>query len=123
MRFMIQWLPRYVGLAFALFASVFALDVFEAHRGLDLFLALVAHLIPAALVLAATLVGWRRPVAGGVAFLLLGGAYILMVGPDRPASWHLAIALPAFAISLLFFTNRFIAAKQTRSRRADPRRS
>lgn len=121
MRSMIQWLPRFVGLAFALFVSVFAIDVFEAHRGLDLILALGAHLIPAALVLAATLVGWRWPVAGGVAFLLLGGAYILMVGPDRPPSWYLAIAAPAFATSLLFFFSRFVAAKQTRPTLADPR--
>lgn len=109
MRTLTLWTPRVLGLLFTLFVAVFALDVFDGREGLDLVLALGAHLAPAAAVLAATLVGWRWPVAGGVLFALLGGAYILLVGPDRPASWYVAIAAPAFAIGLLFFTNRLLA--------------
>lgn len=109
MRTLILWTPRLLGLLFTLFVAAFALDAFDGQGGLDLVLAFGAHLAPAAAVLVATLVGWRWPVAGGGLFALLGAAYILLVGPDRPASWYVAIAGPAFAIGLLFVTNRLIA--------------
>jgi len=69
-------------------------------------LALAGHLIPAAVVLAATLIGWRWPVAGGVLFAFLGAGYILLAGPDRPMSWYLVVAGPAFVIGLLFIVFR-----------------
>lgn len=109
MRALIHWIPRVLGLAFTLFIAAFALDVFDGQTGPGLALALAAHLAPAAAVLAATLVGWRRPVAGGVLFALLGVGYILLAGPDRPAGWYIAIAGPAFVIGLLFVASRLFA--------------
>ncbi len=109
MRTLILWTPRALGLAFTLFVAAFALDVFDGRGALDLVLAFGAHLTPAAAVLAATLVGWRWPVAGGVLFMLLGGAYVLLAGPDRPASWYVAIAGPAFVVGLLFVASRVLS--------------
>lgn len=109
MRAWVYWTPRALGLMFTLFVAVFALDVFDGRRGLDLAVALAAHLAPAALVLAATLAGWRWPVAGCVLFMLLGCGYVVMVGLDRPASWYLAIAAPAVFIGALFLATRFLA--------------
>jgi len=105
----VHWTPRVLGLLFTLFVAVFALDVFDGRRGLDLAVALGVHLTPAAMVLAATLAGWRWPVAGGLLFVLLGGGYVLLVGLDRPWSWYLAIPAPAAFIGALFLATPFLA--------------
>lgn len=106
MRVLTPWIPRVLGLAFVLFLAAFALDVLDGRGGVDLALALAAHLIPAAVVLATTLISWRWPVAGGVLFAFLGAGYILLAGPDRPMSWYVVVAGPAFVIGLLFIVTR-----------------
>jgi len=103
-----HWTPRVLGLLFSLFVALFALDVFDGRYGLDLALALGVHLAPAAMVLAATFAGWRRPVVGGLLFMLLAGGYVLLAGPDRPWSWYLAIAAPAAFVGALFLAAPFL---------------
>ncbi|MDF1501032.1 MAG: hypothetical protein P1P76_11230 [Anaerolineales bacterium] len=99
----LRWSPRALAVVIVLFTSVFALDVFDGSAGLpETILAFVLHVIPQFLIIIALLIAWRRPRAGGIAFLLLA---ILSLGFfSKPlVSWaHPLLTLPMLLIGLLF---------------------
>lgn len=57
---LLYWSPRILSIAFAIFLSLFALDVFnEIHGFWQTVLAFLIHLIPAMIFVAALIVAWR----------------------------------------------------------------
>ncbi|MCJ7548601.1 MAG: hypothetical protein MUQ30_02845, partial [Anaerolineae bacterium] len=67
------WVPRILGLLFAAFISLFALDSFGTGDPLwQQAVGFLIHMIPTGLVIGAVIVGWRRPLVGGVLCLGLG---------------------------------------------------
>jgi hypothetical protein len=103
-RHLLFWSPRVLGLLFAGFLGVFALDVFNEGYGFwSTILALLIHLIPAEIVVVAILVSWRWDWVGA-ALLATGGAYYALTNLRHP-DWILLISGPAFLISLLLFMN------------------
>lgn len=73
----LYWIPRILGLIFALFISLFSLDVFSIPRPLsEQLVALLIHLIPTAVILVVLLIANRFGLFGGLLFLLIGAAYI-----------------------------------------------
>ena len=97
----IVWTPRILGLAFAGFLALFALDVFQENlKPATVAVAFAIHLIPAALVLAGVLIAWRHERVGAVIFLVLGLAYA--VSARQHPSWILLIAGPAWLLAALF---------------------
>ena len=77
-RRLLFWTPRVLGIAFALFISIFAMDVFNEHYRLpQLLVALGMHLIPTSLIVLALTVAWRWEWVGAVLFFGLGVAYIV----------------------------------------------
>ena len=110
----LYWAPRVLGILFAVFISVFALDVFEGNRGLgETLLALAMHLIPTALVVLVLVLAWRWEWVGAIAFFALGLAYAITsrAHPD----WILTIGGPMFLVGALFLAAWF-------TRKADPAR-
>jgi hypothetical protein len=108
---LLYWSPRVLTIAFAIFLSLFALDVFNENLGLWHILgALSIHLIPAALVGAVLVVAWRHEWVGGVTFALAAGFYGWNVMP-RHVDWALTIAVPLLAIAVLFLVNWIERAK------------
>jgi len=104
-RTLLFWTPRVVCIAFALFLSLFSLDVFGQHFGIwKTLLALLIHLAPAFIVLAVLAVAWRWEWAGAAAFAALA-AWYAMGNWRRHADWVLVIAVPLLAISVLFLIN------------------
>jgi hypothetical protein len=98
---LLRWSPRVLGIAVALFLAAFALDVFGEGRGvLRTALALLAHLIPSLLVLAAVAAAWRRPWVGAVVFL--GLATVYAASTLRRPDWILLIAGPLALVGVLF---------------------
>ncbi len=66
------WIPRILAIAFALFISMFALDVFSEGYGFpEVLLALFMHLIPTFLIIGVTMVAWKRMNLGGSLFVVL----------------------------------------------------
>lgn len=56
---LLYWSPRVLGIAYVIFISIFALDVFgEAHGLLQTGLALAVHLIPSMVTVAILIVAW-----------------------------------------------------------------
>ncbi len=110
----VRWVPRVLGLCFAAFLAIFALDVFDEGLGIgSTIVALAIHLIPTWLVLAAVAIAWKHQVAGAALFFLMAAAYVAMAGSRFPASTILLIAGPPVAIGLLFL----ISGRSTRSRK------
>jgi hypothetical protein len=93
----LYWTPRILGVALALFLSVFALDA--VNEGV---LAVLMHLLPAALVLLVLALSWRHDLIGALGFLALGVLYILWTGARMRWTVYAAIAGPLFVMSGLF---------------------
>jgi len=99
----LYWAPRILGILFAGFISIFALDVFGAgYSPAETLIALAIHLIPTALVLVAVVLGWRREWMGALLFAALGAAYIVLSGGRQHWSAYLFIAGPLFLVAALF---------------------
>jgi hypothetical protein len=105
-RRLLFWTPRGLGIAFALFVSLFAMDVFDGHYRLpQLLLALGMHLVPTALIVVALAVAWRWEWVGAVLFSGLGVAYIVSMWGRFSWDTYALIAGPAFLVGLLFLLN------------------
>jgi hypothetical protein len=93
----LSWAPWILGVVFALFLSIFALDAVD-HG----FLAVLMHLCPAALVLLALVLSWRRELVGALAFSALAILYTLWAWGRFRWSVYAVIAGPLFVVSGLF---------------------
>ena len=102
------WVPRVLGLFFAVFISLFALDVFGTGEGFwPTVIGFLIHMLPTALVLLAVAVAWRRPRLGGLLFLLLAVGYVILVsGRDRWSAFAI-LGGPALLVGLLFLIDGF----------------
>jgi len=108
------WSPRVLCIAFAVFLSLFALDVFNEGCGFrQTALALLIHLVPAAIVAAVLLVAWRWEWAGAVLFAAAAVIYAWRFLP-RHWNWVLMISLPLLVIAGLFLAN-WLLRSQLRS--------
>jgi len=97
------WTPRALTVLFAIFISIFALDVFdEGHGFWGTLLALMMHLIPTALILLTLALAWRWEWIGTAMFSALGVLYIVMMWGRFPLSVYFTIAGPLFLIGALF---------------------
>lgn len=96
------WLPRILGIAYAAFSSLFALDVFGKGYGFgEATLALLIHLIPTFLVVMALIIAWRAARLGGWLFIVLSLGYgVVFTRADIIGL--LIIAAPLLLIGLLF---------------------
>ena len=102
------WAPRALCIVFALFISMFALDVFGETRGFwQTVLALTMHLIPTFLLLIVLWASWRREWIGGTLFPLLGIFYVVWAWnkPFAHGSVLLLMAGPPVVTGALFLLN------------------
>jgi hypothetical protein len=107
----VYWMPRVLGILFATFVSIFALDVFGENYGFwGTVLALVMHLIPTMIVLTALVIAWRWEGVGGILFIALGAwCLIAPSGPKAPI-----ICGPPFMLGALFLID-WVYQARTRS--------
>lgn len=101
---LVVWMPRLLGIGFALFLAMFALDALgdDAPTSFDKAVALLIHLIPAGLVALMVVVAWRRELIGAAASAAFGVAYIVLAWGRFPLSVYAVIAGPLFLTALLF---------------------
>lgn len=106
----LYWAPRVSCIAFALFLSLFAMDVFGEGLGFwrTLF-ALFMHLIPVFVVLLILALAWRWEWIGAAAFAGIALLYVFNMpkhlSPEGRLYAGLFIAGPAFVIAALFLVN------------------
>ena len=100
------WMPRILSIMFALFLSLFALDVFEPGVSFwSAMLGLAIHLIPVYLVIIALVVAWRWEWIGALFFFALAVLYLVLAWGRFPWSIYLIISGPLVLIGVLFLLN------------------
>lgn len=104
-RRILYWAPRILGILYALFLSLFALDVFGV--GISFWrsiLAFLIHLVPVYLVVIVLVLAWRWEWVGAVAFAALGLLYLVLA---RGEHWtaYAAISGPLLLLGILFLLN------------------
>jgi len=106
-------MPRILCILFAVFISLFALDVFgEGYGFWETIVALLMHLIPTAIVLIALAVAWRWEWIGAIVFVGLGVWYLIMAWGKFDWITYLLIAGPLFLVGALFLVNWLFRAEQ-----------
>jgi hypothetical protein len=97
------WAPRILTILFALFLSVFALDVFAETKGfLQTLTALLLHLMPSFLIVVLLALAWRWEMIGVIAFAGLAIAYVVLMWGRFPWATYAAISGPLLLMSVLF---------------------
>ena len=92
------WIPRVLCILFALFLSMFSLDVFSEGYGFgETILALLTHLLPAISIIILLIIAWRWERVGAILCISLSLFLLLSSGGE---SWF--ISLPLFLTGLLF---------------------
>jgi hypothetical protein len=100
------WTPRILCILFAIFISLFALDVFAEGYGFwGTLVALIMHLVPTAMILIALALAWRWPWIGAILFVALGVLYVIMIWRDFDWITYLLIAGPLFLVGALFLVD------------------
>ena len=100
------WTPRILSILFAVFLSLFALDVFGAgYNFWNTIRALLMHLIPTGIILAALVIAWRWEWIGGLVFIGLGMLYLVLAGGRFPWSTCVLMSAPPFLAGGLFLVS------------------
>jgi len=106
------WTPRILCILFAVFVSLFALDVFgEGYGFWGTMLALLMHLIPTGVILIVLAISWRWEWVGGILFIALGVLYMVMFRERAHWSAYLVISGPLFLVGVLFLINWLYRAR------------
>jgi hypothetical protein len=112
------WAPRLLTIVFALFLSVFALDVFEGDKDAGrLILELGLHLIPTFAILAVLALAWRWELVGTAAFAGLSVAYIVSTGGRFALQAYLVISGSLLLLALLFLNSWLRGRRRPPARR------
>ena len=111
-RRLLIWTPRVLGILFALFLSIFALDVFGAgYTVWETIVALFMHLIPTFVILIALALAWRWEWVGALGFLGFVLWYLLEAWGNMSALTLVLIAGPPLIVGLLYLVDWFYRAE------------
>ena len=100
------WTPRVLCILFALFLSLFALDVFSEGYGFwEIILALLVHLVPVYIVVIALVIAWRWEWVGAILFTALALFYLVWTWGRFHWSVYLGISGPLVLLGVLFLFN------------------
>ena len=102
----VYWTPRTLCILFAVFISLFALDVFEEGKGFwETSVALLLHLVPTIIIVAVLVVSWRREWIGGILFIALGIFYVVWAWGRFHWAAYAFISGPLLLMGILFLLN------------------
>jgi hypothetical protein len=102
----LYWAPRILCILFALFLSIFAMDVFDQGRPPgEVILALLIHLVPVYLVIIVLAIAWKHEWFGAVLFTILALAYLLATGGKMHWGAYLTISGTMVLLAVLFLLN------------------
>jgi hypothetical protein len=100
------WTPRILCILFAIFLSLFALDVFGEGLGFwETILALLIHLVPIYIVVIVLVIAWRWEWVGAVLFTALAAFYVVWAWGRFHWSVYMVISGPLVLLGVLFLFN------------------
>ncbi len=103
---LIYWIPRWIGILYILFLSLFTLDAFTAGAGFwNNILAFLIHMLPSIFVLIVLILAWRWPLAGGFLFFGLSVLFLLFFRHYRFLNIALIFEGPLLLTAILFFVD------------------
>ena len=112
----IIWVPRALCLVFAALVSVFAIDAFDVGATFwQNTTAVLIHLIPTGMILAALAIAWRRPPVGGLVFFGLGIGYAAMAWQHVCWGTGFLVIGPMFLLGGLFVGSWALSRRGDRS--------
>jgi hypothetical protein len=103
----LTWTPRVIGIVMALFLAIFSLDARSPS-------ALLAHLLPSAVVAAVVVMAWWRPWIGGAVFLALGATWLVTAWGRFPWNTYAVMAGPLFVAGALYLVQAFAVLRSAR---------
>ena len=110
------WAPRVLCILFAIFLSLFALDVFSEGYGFgETILALLIHLVPVYIVFIVLVIAWRWEWVGAILFIALALFYLVWSWERFHWIAYLVISGPLALSGVLFLFN-WIFRAQLRTR-------
>ncbi|MFN2108649.1 MAG: hypothetical protein ACK2UI_03220 [Anaerolineae bacterium] len=115
MKHVLFWAPRILCILFAMFLSLFALDVFEGGGFWETLLALLIHLVPVYIVIIVLVVAWRWEWVGAILFIALAVFYVVSTWGRLHWSAYVMISGSLALIGVLFLLN-WIYRAQLRTR-------
>jgi hypothetical protein len=101
----VYWTPRVLCILFAVFISLFALDVFEGKGFWETSVALLLHLVPTIIIVTVLVVSWRREWIGGILFIALGIFYVVWAWGRLHWAAYAFISGPLLLVGILFLLN------------------
>jgi hypothetical protein len=100
----IYWIPRVLGIVFALFIGLFAFDAFnESIPFWQAFKGFLIHLLPVYLIVVLLVLAWKWEWIGALGAGALGIAYIILTRGREHWSTYVIIGAPLLIIGVLFF--------------------
>jgi hypothetical protein len=106
MKRVLLWAPRVLSLLFALFVSLFALDVFDAGYGFwATILALVIHLLPVFALLIGLALAWRWAWVGALIFMGFSVWYLTIAWGQFSLGVYLLMAGVPFVVGVLWLVD------------------
>ena len=108
----LYWVPRVLGILFAVFISLFSLDVFGEYGFPIVLVALFMHNVPTFILIGVLLIAWKWNFIGGILYVLLGLFYILMMRGDVDLIVFLMIPGVVFLVGVLFMINHVWKVKK-----------
>ena len=97
------WTPRVLSILFALFVSLFALDVFGVGYSFwETVLALLIHLVPVYILLIGLAIAWRWEWVGALIFMGFAVWYVAMAWGQFPLSVYVMMAGVPFVVGILW---------------------
>ncbi len=110
------WIPRVLVMAFILFLSLFALDVFSGEASfLRKISGFFVHLIPSFVLVAVLVFSWKKSLIGGLFFISLGIASVFFFKTYRLLPSFLLISIPPVVVGALFITFEFISKRNPKA--------
>jgi hypothetical protein len=101
-------LPRVLGVLYALFIALFALDAIGEGDFWTSLGAFSIHLIPAAFLLGVVAIAWFHELAGGLIYVALGLAYVLATNGRMAPSVYVLITGALLTLGALFLAAWFV---------------
>jgi len=100
------WMPRILCILFAMFLSLFALDVFSEGYGFwQTILALLIHLVPVYIIVIILVIAWRWAWVGAILLNALAVFYVVWGWGRFHWSAYLGISGPLVLVGFLFLFN------------------
>lgn len=108
---LVYWTPRVIGILIVVLFAMMSFDVFAEGEPIgEALMALLIHLIPAAVMGGVLAISWRREWVGGVLFILVSVLYIVAFS-GAPIAAYLWISLPLFIAGILFLVNWWLRSR------------